>query len=313
MSALSVYLFDSILCYSAVAKVCTTPVDQLNSESPEWGYDNKAAPLSETVDPRWPKHHYDAGGAAAAAAARTSGRVNLNVCRTGGTWNWDGTKFAQDEDCGPKIAAWFGDYDTIKTMVFIGAEHVRRLYEEVGFRFYHRGRCQLRKGGANNRCGLLEYMALPRGQWVAPRPNIEGPGPSTEGFQTRGFCTDLGCPWRTCHNFYAQAHDCDITAVDGRKVEYLPVEYARDVVNPTVGTRTTQETLGRYLNASAARDFCMVSTGLDDINCMDSLDKGLGSVINDPKQCVVLLGMSHGHRNSPGLVTQQDLQPPCPK
>ena len=133
-------------------------------------------------------------------------------------------------------------------------------------------------------------MALPKGQWVAPQPGVEGPGPSTEGFKTKGFCpdTDLGCPFRTCRNHYAQAHDCDITAVDGRKVEYLPVEYARDVVNPTVGTRTTQETLGKYLTASAARDFCMVSTGLDDINCIDGSTKGLGSVIDDPKQCVAL-------------------------
>ena len=182
------------------------PVDQLNSDSPEWNYDHTTAALA--VNPKWPRHHYAAGGAAA-AAARTSS--STNICRTGGTWNWDGTTFTQDEDCRPKIAAWLGDYDRITTMTFIGAEHVRMLYEEVGYRYYRRGKCKLRKGGEKNRCGLMEFMDLPKGPWIAPQAKLEGPGKSTFGSTSKGFCTDVGCIIGLGHfNFLRMSRFCAV-------------------------------------------------------------------------------------------------------
>jgi len=52
-------------------------------------------------------------------------------------------------------------------------------------------------------------------------------------------------------------------------VEYIPVEFARDVELQTADTRTTQETVVKYLKATSRETILFVNTGLHDCAILD--------------------------------------------
>jgi hypothetical protein len=105
------------------------------------------------------------------------------------------------------------------------------------------------------------YLEMPQGErfdnWV--RPNI------TKGEGTHGF---PDWPWRTdcvsCRNVL-------IELTNGVQAEWLGVDYTRDVAFPTNVTKTTQETVGLYMQQQSEKrgiskevTVCIANAGLHD-------------------------------------------------
>ena len=67
---------------------------------------------------------------------------------------------------------------------------------------------------------------------------------------------------------------------------YLPVEFARDVEQPSPTTATTQESVGLYLKQDP-RDLCVVNAGTHDMQCTGGASVAQrwrnGTVIDDDK------------------------------
>jgi hypothetical protein len=89
--------------------------------------------------------------------------------------------------------------------------------------------------------------------WTHPDP-LKGEGPCHKGLE-KHLCTDCrGC----------------ISIMRGRShtdyIEYLCIEFARDVELPTATTKTTQETLGLYLELlNETGSVCVANAGLHDM------------------------------------------------
>ena len=128
-----------------------------------------------------------------------------------------------------------------------------------------------------NPCQNLIYMGLPPPEdgWKQPNPEL-GEGPIGIG-KDRPFCMDCTNCWNV---------KIDSSPSNGFFVEYLVVEYARDVSLQSRVTRTTQETTVFYLGRkNIAPSVCVASAGLNDaaINppisdelYLQNLDKYLG-------------------------------------
>jgi hypothetical protein len=88
--------------------------------------------------------------------------------------------------------------------------------------------------------------------WTHPDP-LKGEGPCHAGLE-KHFCND-------CQGCYS--------IMRGRTtdyIEYLSIEYARDVELPTATTKTTQETLGLYLELlNETGSVCIANAGLHDM------------------------------------------------
>ncbi|VDI31093.1 Hypothetical predicted protein [Mytilus galloprovincialis] len=107
--------------------------------------------------------------------------------------------------------------------------------------------CKVKKKAG--RCNLISYLGQQKlSNWTKPS-SIEGP--VWYGL-THPFCTDCsGCNSALFH--------CGET-----KIEYISVEYARDVeIQSTIGN-TTQEAVSLYLNSSFT-NVCVVNSGLHDM------------------------------------------------
>jgi hypothetical protein len=121
-----------------------------------------------------------------------------------------------------------------------------------------------------NSCQNLLYYALPPPkEWKAPDVSSKGEGPVGFGLQNP-YCNDC----RTCWNIRMDAPPVTIdstadpqststTRPKRQYIEYLVVEYTRDVSIPTLVTNTTQETVAYYLK-SQLPEVCVVSVGLLD-------------------------------------------------
>lgn len=179
-------------------------------------------------------------------------------------------------DCQVTLKPFIGDYDELKSIVLLGDSVMRLLFHTI----HENPSCKLLRGGATGtaagRCELLEYMGLEKGIWVPPRLGLEGPHPKLFGGQNP-FCSDLGCSYRVCDQHYAQSWHCPTSSPEstpcasppctgGRVVEYLPVEFARDVEQPSRNTTTTQESVALYLQQDP-RDLCVLNAGIHDMQC----------------------------------------------
>ncbi len=105
-----------------------------------------------------------------------------------------------------------------------------------------------------NPCQNLIYYGLPppHDGWKQPIPEL-GEGPTGLG-KDRPYCMDCSHCWNVKME---SGPDADLT------VEYLVVEYARDVSLPSRVTNTTQETALFYLNQKPP-SVCVASAGLND-------------------------------------------------
>ena len=102
-----------------------------------------------------------------------------------------------------------------------------------------------------NPCQSLMYYGLPPPDHGWKAPSL-GEGPAKED---RPFCSDCSNCWNVGLN------SSDLS------VEYLVVEYARDVSVPSQVTATTQETVAFYLNhqySYSEKPICVASAGVHD-------------------------------------------------
>lgn len=106
-----------------------------------------------------------------------------------------------------------------------------------------------------NPCQNLIYYGLPppNDGWKAPNSE-QGEGPAGLG-KERPYCMDCTNCWNVGMTSGTQADDLS--------VEYLVVEYARDVSLPSRVTKTTQETAAFYLGRKPP-SVCVASAGLND-------------------------------------------------
>merc|ERR1719494_1417948 len=86
-------------------------------------------------------------------------------------------------------------------------------------------------------------------QWSPPSTTVEGP--LKNGLENH-FCSDCS----GCRGFIYESPFMDI--------EYIPVEFAKDVEVQTDDTRTTQETVAKYLKSTTRETIVFVNTGLHD-------------------------------------------------
>ena len=127
----------------------------------------------------------------------------------------------------------------------------------------------------NNCQNLLYYKLPPSKQWTLPDPKYKGEGPIGYGLKNP-YCTDCRNCWNVRMDATIPTTDDDDddtttktkTTKQRRKqqqyIEYLVVEYTRDVSIPTLVTNTTQETVAYYLK-SQLPEVCVVSVGLLDV------------------------------------------------
>ena len=107
--------------------------------------------------------------------------------------------------------------------------------------------------GPAPRCGLMDYLGMSKASdWVAPKPRE---GPTMYGLE-HPFCTDTKSLMKP-DGFSAGTFNVGL-----REIEYVDVEFPRDVTLQSPTTKTTQETVRVYLGKSSTRDVCVVNTGV---------------------------------------------------
>jgi hypothetical protein len=111
-------------------------------------------------------------------------------------------------------------------------------------------------------CQNLAYYGLPppNHDWVPPDPSL-GEGPIGYGLQNP-YCMDCKKCWNVLMDNPTTTTTPTNTPVKNF-IEYLVVEYARDVSLPTLVTTTTQETAVYYLKRKSPA-VCIASAGLHD-------------------------------------------------
>lgn len=115
-----------------------------------------------------------------------------------------------------------------------------------------------------NPCQNLLYyrMPPPDNGWQAPDP-IKGEGPVGRG-KDRPYCMDSNS-WNVMLQSDSEAD---------KYVEFLTVEFARDVSIQTLVTETTQETIAYYLSR-APPAVCVATAGLNDAAIQPPISEGL--------------------------------------
>lgn len=189
------------------------------------------------------------------------------MCRPQGEWknvklvDTGGAKFGQtNHDCGSELVHEILPGESLENTrwLFLGDSTMSRLSSAFGFLQKARGN-KLEKNRAMGRCSLMNYMDIPKAtNWIHPVSGHEGP--VVYGLEHH-FCTDAKSSART---FSA--------AETGMEMEFLGVEFARDVEMPSLTTKTTQETVMLYLDKTTKRDVCVVNTGLHDEQIRDKTD-----------------------------------------
>jgi hypothetical protein len=135
--------------------------------------------------------------------------------------------------------------------IFLGDEGMAKVAYYISLRWPFES---LNITSNRHSCENLDYYKLPplRGPWNPPDAN-KGEGPAGYG-KEHPYCTDSQKNWNV---------KMDVPTSQTQYVEYLVVEYARDVTLPTRVTKTTQETASYYLSTKNPA-VCVVSAGLHD-------------------------------------------------
>jgi hypothetical protein len=134
---------------------------------------------------------------------------------------------------------------------------------------------QFNETSRRNSCQNLLYYGLPPPSkgWIPPDPS-KGEGPVSYGLENP-YCMDCKKCWNVLLEeassssvlppppSVASGNDSGPSWEQRRGIEYLVVEYARDVSIQTSITNTTQETASYYLSLQRP-DVCVVSVGLWD-------------------------------------------------
>ncbi|CAC5392734.1 unnamed protein product [Mytilus coruscus] len=133
---------------------------------------------------------------------------------------------------------------TYNSLVFLGDSCMYRLFLTI---MRKKGFCKIKK--QVNRCSLISYLGKKRcSKWTKPSSTE---GPYSYGL-THPFCTD-------CSGCNSALYNCGEI-----KIEYISVEYARDVEIQSTTSNTTQEAVSLYFNSNFT-NVCVVNSGFHDM------------------------------------------------
>jgi len=216
-------------------------------------YRLKGLPIAKYTKERRPQHTQHSTGAKSFLAARRRTPLNV-VCGNDGDWvnaTWI------SPDCDTSIAQCnlvpllqpFAKAHPPR-LIFLGDSTIKHLAETIRT-FFPNGEVTKR----SDICHTIEVLLMmERASFWYPPSSTEGPLKS--GLENH-FCSDCSGCW----GFVYESPFMDI--------EYIPVEFARDVELQTADTRTTQETVAKYLKASSRETIVFVNTGLHDCAILD--------------------------------------------
>ena len=163
---------------------------------------------------------------------------------------------------------------------FLGDSQMGHLFKEIVAHYPH---AHSSVKMAEHKCGFLKYAGFERSEtWTYPNWNLTE-GPIVNGYDMH-WCSDLdgwdnmmvrsdvpivNAPPAT-HNISAVHNHTSIgNNVEKNKfIEYLVVEFAKDVEQQTPTTTTTQETAVAYIQSHdvpPSESVCVVNTGLHDL------------------------------------------------
>jgi hypothetical protein len=169
------------------------------------------------------------------------------------SWN------ADLQDCYQKLEQ---EMKHTSSWVFLGGPDMSTLADYVSRKWPYQN-ATVNVSTRRNPCQNLLYYGLPppRHSWQPPNASL-GEGPTGYGLE-HPYCADC----RNCWNVLLDASVNDtvnnVATPNRRYVEYLVVEYARDVSVQTSITNTTQDTVSYYLRLKQPQ-VCVVSVGLYD-------------------------------------------------
>ena len=144
-----------------------------------------------------------------------------------------------------------------KHVLVLGDSTMAKLARYLLWSEIHGNRIYTRLKNAN-RCALMEYYGLSRAvSWIPPDFTKEG---RRANRLNHSFCTDCAACEANMRTYYD-----DTSYQLERTYDFIPVEFARDREMQTEGTRTSQETLVRYLKSTLRRDLCVASAGIHDV------------------------------------------------
>ena len=150
-------------------------------------------------------------------------------------------------------------------IVFLGDSTMAYLFEQFMpqikeiFPSLRRRKTSQKKN--SKQCPRLDYFGLPLKQetaenWLEPQKGVEGPSPFAAW--TTPFC--MGCNRCIFQKFADQSNNVT--------VEYIGLEYARDVEYQTNVSHTSQETVSLYLKSQAldtSKVTCIANAGFHDL------------------------------------------------
>lgn len=135
-------------------------------------------------------------------------------------------------------------------LIFLGDSTIKHLAETM--RTYFSNGAVTKNSDI---CHTIEVLLMmERASFWSPPSSREGP--LKNGLENH-FCSDCSGCW----GFVFESPAIDI--------EYIPVEFAKDVELQTEDTRTTQETIAKYLKSSTRETILLVNTGLHDCAFQD--------------------------------------------
>jgi len=135
-------------------------------------------------------------------------------------------------------------------LVFLGDSTMKYLAETFKT-FFPKGSVTKRSDNCHT---IEEMLMMERAAYWSPPTSTEGP--LKNGLENN-FCSDCS----GCMGFLYESQYMDI--------QYIPVEFARDVELQSSDTRTTQETVVKYLKATSRETILFVNTGLHDCAILD--------------------------------------------
>ncbi|KAG7361179.1 hypothetical protein IV203_036279 [Nitzschia inconspicua] len=141
--------------------------------------------------------------------------------------------------------------------VFLGGRDMSTLADFMSRKWPYHDDQTVKVTTRRHPCQNLLYFGLPPPgyPWVAPNASL-GEGPTAYGLE-HPYCMDC----RNCWNVLVDASQEQTQ----RYIEYLVVEYSRDVSIQTSFTNTTQETVSYHLQMKQP-EVCVVSVGLFDFS-----------------------------------------------
>lgn len=170
------------------------------------------------------------------------------------------SKNATDTQCSQMIASVVKKKD-VQEVLLMGDSSMRRLWREA--RAYQKGELFSSKLITTSRCDWLQSFGIePSKVWRKPNPRKEGP--IQYGLKNH-WCTDCS----GCNSYVVfpqgQRMEGNVPGSNFLSINYIAVEFARDVEMQSILGNTTQQTLSRYLlSKHKTYSLCFLYMGIHD-------------------------------------------------